>query len=51
LPLILEIIESYYGQTANEDNRQGGLKFCSISESISLDSSNEKLKASLASSS
>ena len=41
----MEIIESYYNSTPNEDNKDSILQLCSVSESLSsLDSSNEKHK-------
>ena len=44
IPFIMEIIESYYKSTPNEENKDQILQ--PISESSSLDSSNEKLKPS-----
>lgn len=44
IPFIMEIIESYYNSTPNEDNKDTILQLCSVSESLSLDSSNEKLR-------
>ena len=38
----MEIIETYFNSTANEDNKDKQLTMCNISESLSLDSSNEK---------
>jgi hypothetical protein len=39
----MEIIESYYNSTANEDNKDTILQLCNVSESMSsIDSSNEK---------
>mmetsp|Transcript_11745 Transcript_11745/g.18000 ORF Transcript_11745/g.18000 Transcript_11745/m.18000 type:complete len:142 (-) Transcript_11745:1180-1605(-) len=42
VPFIMEIIEAYYNATPNEDNKDTVLQLCSLSESLSLDSSNEK---------
>ena len=45
IPFIMEIIESYYNSTANEDNKDQHLQMCNVSESVSsLDSSSEKPK-------
>ena len=43
----MEIIESYYKSTPNEENKDSMLQMCSVSESLSLDSSNEKQRPSL----
>ena len=43
IPFIMEIVESYYHSTPNEENKDTVLQLCSISSS-SYDSSNEKLK-------
>ena len=45
IPFIMEIIESYFNSTPNEDNKDKVLTMCNLSESLSssLDSSNEKL--------
>jgi len=41
----MEIIESYFNSTPNEDNKDKMLTMCNISESLSIDSSsNEKQK-------
>lgn len=45
IPFIVEIVESYYTTTPNEDNKDQTMQACSVSESISLDSSNEKMKS------
>lgn len=42
IPFIMEIIESYYNSTPNEDNKDSILQPCTVSESLSLDSSGEK---------
>jgi hypothetical protein len=47
IPFIMEIIESYYKSTPNEENKDSMLQMCSVSESLSLDSSNEKQRPSL----
>lgn len=46
IPFIMEIIESYYNSTPNEENKDKALTMCNLSESLSssLDSSNEKQK-------
>ena len=41
----MEIIESYYNSTPNDDNKDSILQLCNVSESMSsLDSSNEKMR-------
>ena len=40
----MEIIESYYNSTPNEENKDSQLQLCSVSESLSMDSSNDKMK-------
>lgn len=44
IPFIMEIVESYYNSTANEDNKDTVLQMCSVSDSAdtSQDSSNDK---------
>ena len=42
----MEIIESYYTSTPNEDNKDSILQPCTVSESLSLDSSGEKQRPS-----
>ena len=43
IPFIMEIIDSYYNSTPNEDHNDSILQLCNVSESLSsLDSSNEK---------
>ena len=45
VPFIIEIVESYYNSTPNEDNKDKMIQMSSLSESLSsLDSQNEKPK-------